>query len=264
MQNRREYCVYFQRSTDSGIAKITVYNETLDKYVAADGSLSDVEVSRLCDLYVPSSYGLLERPLIYRVTLEGSYLYTITVEHSGTHNASASSPYYVTVLKYFNVVSWVDGRIFSKMLAWHSDHNEVKDFLFSSGSIRPIEDSQKFDGDGSNRTFVLSGTNRADVPLEFSRDGGATWLAPTSSLLTWGQNSPDYDDEAVDANGRIGVVFDFAPDIGTENVIIRYRCKVNKYRIQEIVYQPTDETGTIKDLNNQVVQHDYSVEFLRG
>ena len=263
MKNIREFGIVFLRQFDAGIAKVTVFNSTDGLYVSESGNEITNYSFRLVDLYIPSTsaYQTEEKTIVYHIPLTVGKNYTITVEHSGTHNALATSPYYVHVLRFLNYEPFVDGTLTGILRVWSKTFpSDIYDFTLTKNTEVNFEKTSTFNGDGTTRIFRIVGTNHAYIPVRFSNDGGATWLYPYSTSLTWGQNV-NCNDNLVDVNNQFGVNFNLAPSIGVGNVLIVWRPLIDTWKILGTLNQPASSDGTFIDIKSNVDQMDYAVEF---
>jgi len=92
---------------------------------------------------------------------------------------------------------------------------------------------------------------------ESNSDPDVTWYSIGSVDLSWGTNSPNYDNETVDSNGYLTVKFDTAPDPGY--AYIKYTPKANKYKIITKLKHPGDG-ATFKELHKNVRLLDHAIE----
>lgn len=262
MKNRKEYGIYFRKGADCGIAKIVVLNITTAKYIGADNSESDTEVSRLVDTYQPASgYTTLEKDFVYWIALNADDEYEIYVSNSGTYNPLAASPYNMNIIKYFDTQNWVDGSITRTVRVWHSDHaGSNYDIVVTPGTTSLLQ-TTSFNGDGTIQVFSLTTGKHANEIYRISKDGGITWLYPSDPDLTWGNNPPDYDNESYGTDGLISVKFVAAPDSGTSNVKIQWYPKVDSYKVYSLLNQPSSSEGDVIDLKSNFRELDYSLEF---
>ena len=221
--------INFVKGTDAGIAKITLTNTT-DSIVVLNGLL--------VDLYDAGNGEEEDLELLYHISLDKTKTYTLKVEHSGTHNASASGNYYVRI-RNFMVYEIYDDAIIEKTLnLWHEDHPGTI-HQYSLSDRESLVQSQTFIGNGVTTEFTLAGDNRASDIVEFYTDLGSGYetLSKYDFDLTWGSNSPDYDDNIIDSDGYTTVKFSTAP-VDTKDVIIYYKPKSNKFNIGFILKQP--------------------------
>jgi hypothetical protein len=262
MKNRREFGIYFRKGSDCGIAKIIVLDNTIDRYITSTGAQSETLAYRLVDTYLPSSgYTALEKDFVYWIPLEDDHDYDITVENSGTHNSAAESPYNINIIKYFDTKKWDDGSVIKVVRLWHSDHeSDYFEITLSSGSNTLIRTTTA-SGDGVSKVFSVGGVSHSNGLYRVSSDGGSTWMYEYDPYITWGSNSPTFDDEMVDANGHFSVNFVSPPPYGISNIIIQWTPKVDRYKIISTVSNPSAEDGSVVDLKSNVRELDYSLEF---
>jgi len=263
MKNRKEFTIIFERSSDSGIAKITIYNITNNAYLNA----SNQEVSSYSyftfDLYIPSTgYSSDELACAFTVSLQDDCEYLITIEHSGTNNASASSPYKVGVLRFLSTEKFVEGSIEGTLRLWHSKFPlDFNDFAVDKSSQQSFTLRSIFSGDGVTRKFWVNDIDHASKFVRFSKDGGETWILPNNLSLAWGSNE-NCDNNVFDENGYGGVNFDMPPDVGENNVIIEWVPMVNKFKLIQKINQPQSISGDIIDLRTEPLQFDFAIELI--
>lgn len=263
MKNIRAYGIKFQKSNDSGIAKITVLNTTDGLYIDHDGTTSSTAVSRLVDLYQSNStYATVEKDFCYWVTLEVDKNYEITCEISGTKN-TLSSDYYMRISGYLSKELSIDGSITKTLQVWDTSDTSIKqNFTLTENTTTDLEKLAYYNGDGTTTLFTLSTSVLADTPTRFSKNGGSTWMTTYDTSLTWGSNSPLYDDEIVLA-GNFSVNFEEAPIVGASNVIIAYVPKINTYKMILQTNQATSEDTSYIDYQGNIRLLDYAIEMIR-
>jgi hypothetical protein len=262
MNNNRYLGIVFRKGSDCGIAKITVYNTTRGQWLDETGTLSNASSYRLYDTYLPSSgYTVLEKDQAYWISLITDENYEITIEHNGTHNASASLPYGISIVNYLDTVPLVDGYFQKTLQVSHSVYSSTGYTLdITNDIITPIEVISYFNGDDSTTTFSIGDVNHAKELLQVSADSGTNWWYPWDTRLTWGSNSPNYDNETLTNAGYFSVNFSDAPATGVNNVQIKWLPLIDQYMIQTVSHQPTttDEEYTNRMVN--IRQLDFAFE----
>lgn len=247
--------IRFVKSTDSGIAQITVIEDPngtpvtiidedhLELYDAGNGTTNDLE-------------------LVYWFSLNETKDHQIKVEHSGDHNSSSSSPYYITIREFLTCETLDNSKIEAQLIIKHSNWEETtRVYTLVPNQTTNIEEIASYNGDDSTTTFVLSGENRAFEPIRFTVDGGTTWKYPEDTDLTWGANSPNYDDETIDSSGYFGVAFDEVPETGSNNVQIVYVPAFNTYKIQTTLKAPNDSIDFVEK-NGELRLQDHGLELI--
>jgi hypothetical protein len=238
--------------SDGGIATITVTDETelsvhasgeIDLYNAENGEVGDLEYT-------------------YWVALEEDHEYTIRMEHSGTHNASASADYSIRMRDFITISELEAAEAESTLYIRHSDHlGESRSYTLTPGETTDLYETANFDGTGSGEVFTLTGSNRASNIVRVSKDSGTTWVYPGSITYDWGTNDPDYDDEIIDSDGYFSVKFEDAPDSGTGNVRIQYIPKSTDAKVLTTMKLANDGSS-FTDITKPFRLVDYAVELI--
>jgi len=233
----KEVGIHFRKHNDAGIAKINITN---------DSTATPVVVNDLVDLFIADKDDSLDEyeDFVYRRTLDSADdSYTILVEHSGDHNPSAVGPdYSIDIVKMLEVEDLEPPRVDVQLTSWHSDYpSDTYVYDIEKLKVTQLYKIVPFNGDDIETIFVLPTTVHASKFVEFSVDGGTTWHQPTSTLIEWGKNNPDYDDEEINSvSGKFGINFYTPPASGVGNVQIKYIPMVNKYKVLRTMYQPND------------------------
>jgi hypothetical protein len=257
---REKAGVVFVPNDNGGGAKVTVTDETTSQVLSDwDGVSIDLWYDEDATAGGAGTW-TDESVFVCWINLSDiSHTYTVKVEHSGTDNGGPND--YLAISHYLLVKSLNDATVGATLLTRHEDHSTpVLEYELTPGGNDLVK-SAAFNGDSSTTTFSLSGDQRAVEPVEISKDGGTTWLTPNSYQLTWGSNSPDYDNEQDDSNGYFAVKFTTAPDTGTDNVIIRYRPKADTYYVRTKINLPGDNADYVE--STKVVRlQDHAVEII--
>jgi hypothetical protein len=262
MKNRKEFTIIFERGVDCGIAKISVYNITNNTYLTSVNTESTTYAYLLFDTYIPAGYSAEELAVAFNITLTDGCEYIITVEHSGTYNASASSPYKISVLRFLSTEKYTENVASGILRLWHSSFpSDFNDFVVDQTGQQPFECTSRFSGDGVTRKFYINGVNHASTFVRFSIDGGENWLLPSNLNLTWGSNT-NCDDNLFDASGYGGVNFDLPPEVGSNNVLVVWRPMVNKFKLIATMTQPQSMEGDVVDFRTNPEQLDFAIELI--
>jgi len=228
--------VNLRRHDDAAIAKITVTDETTSTGLVTDD---------LVDLYhadFDDTNGEYEE-FLYQVALPDlTHTYSITVEHSGSHNPScAGSDYTVEYGSPFRTDKLTSATVQTTLTTWHTSYTfDVATYTLTPNVVTSLAKTQAFNGDGITKVFTLPSSYHASSFDSYSDDGGTTWKYPTSIDIDWGSNSPAYDNETIDSSGNFSINFFTAPATGTGNIIIKYIPMVNKYKIRREIQLPYD------------------------
>lgn len=267
MLNNREYGIVFVKDSTCGIAQISVFDQTLGKYISENGAESVGVVYRYCDTYQAASpaYSVGESYYCYWIALTIGHLYTITIVNSGTHNTLASPPYNVSIFKFLSSEALVyDDLVENQLTTIYEDFpSSIYSYTLENNETVETYKTQVFNGDGATSTFTLSGNNHAATFERFSIDGGLTWKYPDDFGIVWGNNAPDYDNETMDSNYQFTIRFTITPPpFGVANVIIKYKPKANKAVFHLTTKQPHDEINSYIDYRSHVVMRDYGISLI--
>jgi len=250
--------IHFKVHDDAGIAKINITNTTTS---------TGIVTNDLVDLYHPdfddttNEYG----DFIYWTKLDpATDDYLVEVEHSGSHNASATGPNYaVEILDLYMNEELIDGSISAVLTTWHTTYeSHTYTYTLSTNAVTDLSKTITYNGDDTTTVFTLPVTIHAASFVEYSIDGGTTWNYPTSVNIDWGSNATDYDDETINASGNFSVKFTTAPTTGTGNVQIKYVPLVNTYTIKRTINQPGDGISFV-DRVSQVRLLDDGLELIK-
>lgn len=274
MKNLREIGVLFRgynsaivgANGDTGIALITVLNLTTGKYIDALGksynSTSDAGyIARTFDTYCSANYTAVERDgLMYWISLEVDNEYDISISGSGTKNI-ASSGYDIVVINIYEKEPWVDAYVNTTLRFWHSDFPfTTYDYTPVAGEVFDFIKTETLTADGLTNTFSLS-IGRAYEFLGVSIDNGISYLKSYDTSLTWGKNTPSYDDETMNSDYRFTINFIETPEVG--NIIIKYKPYVNRYKVLKTYKLPQDQLdSSIISTTSNLRELDYSVEVI--
>ncbi len=244
-ENTKMAGIWFKRSSDSGIANISLYNIT-DATYEFENNLIDL-------------YNAVDVEFVYWYNLDVDKTYRFEITHNGTHNASAGATYNIYIRRYFEIQDLNRANIEHTVTLWHTDYLDEYVYLVTEDTDQiDIIKQQTFNGDGCTKAFTLTEINRAYKLHTISKDSGVAWLFPSHYSLTWGTNAPLYDNQQIDENGSTTVFFSEAPETGTDNIIIRYVPRINMVKIQNKLIQPKNES--ITDNRSVVRLLDYFAE----
>lgn len=238
-------------------AKVSLYNDTKAEYVEQD---------ELVDLYIShkdATNGEYEEFIYWTEIPYPDDSYTFTVEHSGYHNVSAGGTYDITHDGFIYVEELESGEVEAKIYSWDEDNSsDIYEDTLSLTDKVDLSRIKSFNGDGTEDTFVLDDvTYHASEFLQWSDDDGATWFYPDDVMITWGSNSPDYDDEIIDSDGHFGIKFLIPPVTGTDNIQIKWLPIRNKCYVQSQFKFPTDNAD-YTDVRGELRLLDSALEFI--
>jgi hypothetical protein len=265
MKNRRELGIKFHRDENSGIATIVVYDETDAMYLTSAGIEFSTYTYATIDLYIPvSGYEAFEKDFVYWITLTPEHVYTITIKKSGfTNPLSGGSK--INISGYLQTEEFVDSTISGILKTYNSLYPGdlyIYSLISDSTTAVSLEKTQSFTVSGSPQSvFSLSGTNRASKFLSVSLDGGVTYLPPFDISFTWGSNSPYYNDETIDLNGYLSVLFNENIGIG-ETILIKYIPAVDSFLVEQSIQQPHSTDNSYTDLKAETRFLDYAFEVI--
>jgi hypothetical protein len=265
LKNIREFGIKFLAIKDSlspyngisGIANITVFNITTGKYIGSDGlSYNDVK-TRTFDTYVSTNYSTAETSLMYWISLVDGDEYDISVSGSGTKNP-ASGGYDISILGYYEKEPWVDGKVNNTLRFWHTDFSSnYYDFIPVANTPLEIVKTYTFTADGLTNTFTLPSNLHAH---EFTRvQVGSVWLDSYNNNLTWGSNSPNYDDETMDSIYK-GFTVNFLETPPVGNITVEFKPLINRYKIMKTMVLPTSRDTVTINTSATIRELDYSIE----
>lgn len=230
--------IKLEKNTDCGIASVTCTDTTTSTITIDDDRV---------DLYASE----LEYFVYWINCTNEDHTYNITVSTTNPISKNPSSTdYLINIIDVFTQTS-IESKAEAIINLWHTTWSSVVyEIEVINNIITSALQRNYFSGNGSNKLFALGGNNHSLKPYAFSRDGGSTWMYSNSYQLTWGSNSPNYNDEIVDSNGYFGVVFDTAPDVGDNNIIIEWVPLVNTCKVVTTLKQPNDGSTFIDNKQN--------------
>lgn len=251
--------VLFYRDDESGIAKVSVYNDTKAEFVIED---------QYVDLYSmgqDADSGEYEQFTYWCKLPYPDDNYTVTVEHSGYRNASAGSPYNISYNGFFYTESIDESELQSKIYSWDEDFpGDIYEDALTVDTMVDLSRIKSFVADGALDTFLLDDSDyHAANPggfLQWSEDGGTNWFYPNDIAITWGSNDPDYDNETFDADGHFGIKFLTVPVIGTA-IQIKWLPSRDKAYLQRELKYPSSESIYI-DVRGELRLLDDALEFI--
>lgn len=246
--------INFRKDDDSGIAQVVITNDTE----------STTLYSGVVDLYTidfDATNNVYEDFVLWSNELQEEDTYTIDVRHRGDHNPNAvGSDYHIQIDSLIDKVN-LSYSINSTLTTWDSDYpSDTHTYTLVKDDVIDLEKQQSFSADGVDTEFTLSGSNRASEFLFISKDNGVTWLYPHDVSLTWGNNSPDYDNDTIGSDGYFTAKFESAPASGN-TIIIRYKPLIDKFKINTTINQPTDGSN-YTDLRTPIRILDHSLEMI--
>ncbi len=253
--NKQYSGIHFQKTIDSGMAKVSVYNTTREEFVIEE---------ELVDLYT-SSENDPEDFVFWTKLPYSDDDYEVTVTHSGIHNPLASSPYSLNIVKYLIVESINDACLETVLTIFDDENNDNYTYTLEDDTRKELNIIKSFNGNGTITEFAIEeSTKHAFEFIEFSINEGVTWFYPDDTQITWGSNSPDYNNETIDGDGHFTIKFIVAPDVGVSNVQIKYKPIFNKGILSTKLIQAVDDIGTYKDSSSAIRVLDYGLEFIEG
>lgn len=230
--NKKAVKLVFLSDDESNIVSISIYNVTKQEYV-----VEDYEMDLFSKYYNADSNAYTKVKFEYALPYPADeYALTWTNAGPGEHLAywtgkGGTIENWVRIIENKIVYDWDNpSRVESTLIVFHELYPEFityEDIDKSQRESTQFRRTQIFDVDGEATAYTLSGDNRGSDLLQVSEDNGVTWYEPWDVRLTWGTNSPDYDDEVI-IDGRFTVKFLNPP---TEKVHITYVPKFNRYKL---------------------------------
>lgn len=215
--------------------------------------------NKIIDLYDQENGDQSDLEYVFWISVDKNIEYKVNVEHNGDWSTGSVADHSIR-LRQFLLTSIFPSVADSKIVLYHTDWKDIirKYTLLPGETIETYADAV-FSGDGVETVFILYDINRASYPVKISEDGGNTWIYPSSYLLSWGSNAPDYDNEIVE-NGYFGVKFDNAPVVGNNNVIIKFIPAVNACYMETTLKQPSEDNNIDRTKNVRLL--DFGIEIV--
>jgi len=234
-QDKKNMGVVFRMHDDAGIARISITNTTTSTVV-----LNNKDVD-LYDVQYDGSAGVYDLYCFWWNVSPATDAYSIQVELSPLTAVGR----YLEIEYYLDNTPLTDASVSSILTTYHSTY-PTHDYHYGlvQSAVTPLTKIEYFNGDGTTKVFTLAATNHAHEFVTFSYDGGTTWKQSTDSIITWGSNALDYDDDTIDATGKFSINFLTAPITGVSNVAIKFLPMVTNYYITRTLFQPNTTTPT--------------------
>ena len=186
----------------------------------------------------------------------------VYVEHNATHNtacAGATFPVQIEGFVYNNPIT--DAVITTTLTTWDSTYpTHTYVYTLAQNVVATLDKIEYFNGTGVITDFTLAVTNHAHEFTMFTIDGGTSWKYPTDALISWGSNSPDYDNDTINATGNMTIKFITAPITGVNNVGIKFLPMVTHYNLTRTMGQPY--TTSYIDYQHEVRLLDDALELI--
>ena len=255
----RRLGLIFNKDDESGIALVTVTDT-----VTGINIMTEQEV----DLY---TYGvdatnLAFEEFIFWVDLpyDTSNRYTFDYTHSGRHNPAAVSTTYPISFNGFilTIPNITETKIDRLLTASDSIYSQNYTYPITyTDTIVSIERIVKHSGDDLTEVFDATVGLYAAEFVEYSLDGGITWIPNYVGdyALTWGSNAT-YDDNIILA-GKFSVAFTYAPPTGVDNIQFKVVPVIDAIQCTYYFRQSVDGTGLIDYVNENKLLN-YSLELI--
>ena len=231
-QDKKYIGVVFRTHDEAGTALINIINTTTAATVLTNKSV---------DLY-DKQYDISAAPTVYGLYCFWWEVTPATDNYSITVTLSPST----TIGRYLQIERYLDnspitaGGVTTVMTTWDiANPLDTYAYTLVPGATTTLSKIEYFNGDGITKVFPLTTTNHAHEFMSFSVDGGSTWVYTTDILITWGSNTPNYDDSIIDANGHFTVKFVDAPISGVNNIGIQFLPIVTNYNLTRTMNQPS-------------------------
>lgn len=249
--------VNFAIDDDSGIAELSIYNDSESMYVAS-GVVVD-----LYDSNYDASLGEAGSYTWYRKVSPADDTYTVNVVHTGTHNPNAVGPNYnVQVNHYVSQELLTPPKATVTAFMTNSNYPTVnQSYILSDGEHTELVESNSFNGDDITEVFHVGSNLPVNSIKRITKDGGTNWLWPSSYLLSYGSNSPDYDDMLISSSGTVEVNFVDPPVTGVGNVIAEFYPEYDGCKLKTVMTAPTDEAD-YTDYRTPYRLLDHGIEFI--
>lgn len=242
---------------DSGIAEISVYNNT-------EGI--DVFSGIVVDLYdsnYDSTLGEAGSYTWYRKVSPSDDSYTVNVIDTGTHNVNAVGPTYkVQVNHYVSQEPLTPPKATVTAIMTNSNYPAIsQSYVLSDGEHTELVESNSFNGDDVTEVFHIGSILPISSLKRITKDGGTNWLWPSTYLLSYGSNSPDYDDMLISSSGTVEVNFVDPPVTGVGNVIAEFYPEYDGCKLRTVMTAPTDGVN-YTDYRTPYRLLDHGIEFI--
>jgi len=246
--------VHFLRDDESGIALMSVENITRSELILVD---------EYVDLYTAdkdATIGEYEDFIYWFKTPYPDEDYNIIIANSGKHNINSMTPWNIQIAEFLTEESLTPPEIQPTIVAWHTDHisDVINIVVEEHDDVVDFDQTITFSGNNVTTEFAIDGSNRASDFIKISINGFD--YLPTSTDLTWGSDVT-WEDETIDSDGYFTISFIIPPVFGVDNVILYFKPKINKCRINHNLIQPTDGIN-YHDLKAQISLLDYIVEII--
>ena len=245
--------INFEKTNDSGMAKVSVYNDTKSEFVIEN----DV-VDLWCPVVDEGEVFSYKTTIVYP-----DDTYSVEVVHAGYHNVDSVHPYSINVLNYSFFESIDDAMLDTNIVLRDSANNDAYTFSLAEDSRTTIELIKTYSSNGVLTDFLLDDVDKhAYEFVEWSLNGGTSWFYPDDTQVTWGSNV-DIDDEVIDVDGHFGIKFLLAPSTGTNNIILKYKPKYNKAILSTKLVHATDGIQ-YRETTKDIKALDFALEFIKG
>ena len=245
--------ISFKRHNAAGIIKVVVNNLTKGEVVSEE----------YVDLYHPlynNSNNVYEE-FRYWITVSDEDQYEVVLSQIGAHNPNAVSPYTMEILNYFMVFE-IAPTIEATLELWHTLYpNNIYRFSAINNEMIFITQTVEYSANDITKIFNLPSNYSAYTFTRISDNGGATWIYPNDSRITWGSNETK-DDELI-KDGLFGVKFNIAPESGRQ-ILLEFIPLINSAKITHTIKQPQDPNEiNFIDYGAPISVMDYSAEFIK-
>jgi hypothetical protein len=255
MEDKKYIGVVLRMHNKAGIARINITNTTTSTAILTDKDI---------DLYM-SEFNRDATPAQYTTWCFWWEVQPIddNYEMSVALSPSSATGRYIEIEKYLTDNPLYDGAVTTVMETWHEDYpDDLYSYTLVQDVVTSLNVGLVFEGDGTTTVFSIPSNQHASEFIGFSLDGGTTWKNPSDLAITWGSNSPNYDDEIIDTSGHFSIkFFTPPPDVNNLNVGILFTPWTTHYHLKRTMSQPSDG-GTFIDYTKEVRLLDDALELI--
>lgn len=255
--------IKFRKDDESNIVSITIVNQTTGGDVLRDYQIdlwaATAEADYTNGQYIPYTFWWKLEPA------EDTYQLSLYNAGSGDHvfGGLPSPSYHIQIDGYLLSEELPAAEAAANLHVWHEDNpSDIYTYELDANSRTSLIRTTSFNGDLSTTLFgVEASSDHAYEFVEFSIDSGVTWYGNNDPDISWGSNVPLYTDRTINSEGHFWIQLVTAPPIGVNNVLIHWKPKVNKGKIETTLKQPNDGISIV-DRKSPVRLLDHGVEFI--
>lgn len=194
------------------------------------------------------------------ISLDPTHTYTLKIEHSGTDYAGVND--LIMFSDPLLLKNMTSASLKKELILSHTSHaGYSKEIVLESDGSGDIELTDNIGtGDGVENQFAFSGTTRVGDIVQIGHgtsESTATWYYTYDLEVTFGSNSPDFNDEILDSDGYGTVTFS-SPPPNADNIYLKYNPKADRFQIRHTMNHPSDSTNV--DVKKNIRLLDYGLE----